>query len=122
VIERVPMNDGNYIRVVVAPSIRMLNSTIANTGYYNCFLPILQPSGKDLHLSQSVTLMATAFNVITKQNVSKIRITVDFPQSALGFDSTFFNFNSSLADMNVTAGSSLEFYTGNVTVSLGVYA
>ena len=122
VIERVPMNDGNYIRVVVAPSIRMLNSTIANTGYYNFFLPILQPSGNNLHLSQSVTLTATAFNVNQTQNINKIRITVAFPQSALGFDSAFFNFNSSLADVQVPLGSSVEFYTGNVTVSLGVYA
>jgi hypothetical protein len=122
VIERVPMKDGNYIRVIVAPSIRMLNSTIANTGYFNCFLPVLQPSGNNLHLSQSVTLMATAFNVNQIQNINKINITVDFPQSALGFDSTFFNFNSSWADLQVPPGSSLEFFTGNVTVSLGVYA
>jgi uncharacterized protein with PIN domain len=122
VIEKVPMNDGNYIRVVVAPSIRMLNSTVASTGYYNFYLPILQPSGNDLHLSQSVTLVATVFNVQAVQSINAIRITVDFPCSALGFDSTFFNFNSSLANVQVPAGSSLEFYTGNVTVSLGVYA
>lgn len=122
VIERVPMNDGNYIRVVVAPSIRMLNSTIANTGYYNFYLPILQPSGNNPHVSQSVTLTAVASNVNTIQNINEISITVDFPQSALGFDSTFFNFNSSLADVQVPPGSSLEFYTGNVTVALGVYA
>lgn len=121
VIERVPLN-GNYIRVVVAPSIRMLNSTIANTGYYNYFLPILQPSGKDLHLSQSVTLAAVAFNVNQAQNINKIKITVDFPNSTLGFDSTFFDFNSSLPDIPVPPGSSLQFYTGNVAVSLGVYA
>lgn len=121
VIERVPLN-GNYIRVVVAPSIRMLNSNISNTGYYNLFLPILQ-QGNSLHLSQSVTLTAVAFNVQIAQNISKIRITVDFPQSALGFDSTFFDFNSSLPDISVVPqGSSLEFYTGNVTVALGEYA
>ena len=122
VIERVPMNDGNYIRVVVAPSMRMLNSTIANKGYYNCFLPILTASGNDLHLSQSVTLMATAFNVTTVQNINKIRITVGFPNSTLRFDSSFFNFNSSLVDIQVPPGSSLEFFTGNIAVSLGVYA
>jgi hypothetical protein len=122
VIERVPMNDGNYIRVVVAPSIRMLNSTIGSTGYYNFYLPILQPSGNNLYLSQSVTLTAIAFNVQTVQNVNNIRITVDFPNKGLGFDSTFFNFNSTLANIQVPAGSSLEFFTGNVTVSLGVYA
>ncbi|MGA3191680.1 MAG: hypothetical protein ABSD73_04095 [Candidatus Bathyarchaeia archaeon] len=122
VIERVPMNDGNYIRVVVGPSIRMLNSTVTTVSYYNFYLPILQPSGNNPHVSQSVTLTAVASNVNTIQNINEIRITVDFPQSALGFDSTFFNFNSSLADVQVPPGSSLEFYTGNVTVSLGVYA
>ena len=125
VIERVPMNDGDYIRVVVAPSIRMLNSTVANAGYYNLYLPVLQPSANNLHISQSITLTATAFNVQTVQNVSEITISVGFPLAAPalgGFDSTFFNFNSSQAVFQVPAGSSLEFYTGNVTVSLGEYA
>lgn len=122
VIERVPMPDGNYIRVVVAPSIMMLNSTVANTGYYNFYLPILQPSGNNLHVSQSVTLTASAFNVQPVQNVSEIKITVNFPQSGSRFDSTFFNFNSSAADLHVPVGSSLEFFTGIVTVSLGEYA
>jgi hypothetical protein len=122
VIERVPMNDGNYIRIVVAPSIRMLTSTIATASYYNFYLPLLQPSGNNLHVSQSVTLTAVAFNVQTVQNASNITITVGFPQSALGFDSTFFDFNSSLVNEQVPAGSYVEFYTGNVTVSMGEYA
>ena len=124
-IERVPMKDGNYIRVVVAPSIRMLNSTVANAGYYNFYLPILNESANDLHISQSITLTATAFNVQTVQNVSQITINVSFPLTAPalgGFDSTFFNFNSSQAVIQVPIGSTLEFYTGNVTVSLGEYA
>jgi hypothetical protein len=122
VIERVPMVDGNYIRVVVAPSIMMLNSTVANTGYYNFYLPILQLSGNHLHVSQSVTLTAIASNVQTVQNVSEITITVSFPQSGWGFGSTFFDFNNSLAEIQVPPSSSLEFFTGNVTVSLGEYA
>ena len=122
VIERVPMADGNYIRVVVAPSIMMLNSTVANTGYYNFYLPILQLSGSNLYVSKAVTLTTIASNVQTVQNVSEITITVSFPQSGWGFDSTFFDFNSSLAAMQVPPGSSLEFFTGNVTVSLGEYA
>lgn len=128
VIERVPMNDGSYIRVVVAPSIRMLNSTISTgtsgtaTNYYNCYLPMLQPSGKDLHLSQSITLETSAVNAAMIQNVTKVRVSLDFPQSSLGFDSNFFNFNSTDVVLNVSAGSVLEFYTGNVTVSLGLYS
>ena len=121
-IERVPMNDGNYIRIIVAPSIMMLNSTVATTSYYNFYLPILQPSGSNPHISQSVTLTAIAFNVQTEDNVNEITIAASFPQSALGFDSTFFDFNSSLVSLQVPLGSCLEFYTGNVTVSLGEYA
>jgi hypothetical protein len=124
VIERVPMNDGNYIRVIVAPSIRMLNSTISGTpttSYYNCYLPILD-FGNSPHFSQSVTLTSTSVNVATMQNIDKIRITLDFPKSGLGFDSSFFNFNSTQQSVSVPAGSVLEFYTGKVTVSLGLYS
>jgi hypothetical protein len=125
IIERVPMNDGNYIRIVVAPSIRMLNSTIT-TGpqiynYFNCYLPILQ-QGNNPYLSQSVTLATTTGNVQTEQNINKIKIIIDFPKRPLGFDSSFFNFQSSTEEVNVPAGSILEFYTGNVTVSLGLYS
>jgi hypothetical protein len=128
VIERVPMNDGSYIRVVVAPSIRMLNSTISTgttgtaTNYYNYYLPILRPSGNDPHLSQSITLEASTVNVTTIQNVNKVRVSLDCPQSSLGFDSSFFNFNSINEVVNVSTGSVLEFYTGNVIVSLGLYS
>lgn len=125
VIERVPMNDGNYIRVVVAPSIRMLNSTISTgtttTSYYNCYLPILQP-GNNLYRSQSVTLVSTSVNVTTVQNIDKIKISLDFPKSGLGFDSSFFNFNSTNEEVAVPTGSVLEFYTGIVFVSLGLYS
>ncbi len=62
VIEVVPMIDGNYIRIVVAPSIRMLNSTITSgnttTNYFNFYLPLLQP-GNSPRLSQSMTLQGT---------------------------------------------------------------
>lgn len=124
VIERVPMNDSNSIRVVVAPSIRMLNSTISagtTINYYNCYIPILQ-QGHNLYLSQSVTLAATAVNVQTIQNIDKIKISLDFPKGNLGFDSSFFNFNGTDEEVQVPAGSVLEFYTGNVTVSLGLYS
>jgi hypothetical protein len=124
VIERIPMNDGDFIRIVVAPSIRMLNSTITAgtpTNYYNCYLPILQP-GSNLYLSQSITLSTTTVNVQTVQNVNSITITANFPNSNLGFDSSFFNFNSTNVQINVPTGSVLEFYSGNVTVSQGLYS
>jgi hypothetical protein len=125
IIERVPMNDSNSVRIVVAPAIRMLNSTITTggqtTNYYNCYLPILQ-QGSNPYLSQSITLATKGVNVQTVQNINSIKITVDFPNSALGFDSNFFDFKSTDEEVSAASGSTLEFYTGNVTASLGLYS
>ncbi len=122
-IEVVPMNDGNYIRIVVAPSIRMLNSTITmgNTtrNYYNFYLPLLQ-SGNHSRLSQSITLQGTTVNAITNGNVNRIKIRVDFPKSSQGFDDQFFRFESQVEEILVPASSILNFYTSRVKVSLGL--
>jgi len=123
VIEIVPMIDGNYIRIVAAPSIRMLNSTITTGGttvnYYNFYLPILE-RGTNPRLSQSVTLQGTTVNVQTTGNINQIKIRVDFPMSGLGFDQQFFGFESLEEVVNVPGGSVLEFYTSEVIVSLGL--
>jgi hypothetical protein len=127
-IERVPMKDGSYIRVVATPSIRRLNSTISTGNatsyynYYNYYLPILttQP-GNNSHLSQSVTIAATSVKIQTIKNANNINITLDFPKSTLGFDSGFFNFDSTNYYENLNGGT-VEFYTGDVTVSLGLYS
>jgi hypothetical protein len=123
VIEVVPMNDGNYIRVVVAPSIRTLNSTITmgNTtkNYYNFYLPLLR-SGNHPRLSQSITLQGTNVSAITNQGINKIKIQVYFPKSSQGFDDQFFRFESQVEEILVPAGSILGFYTSEVKVSLGL--
>jgi hypothetical protein len=123
VVEIVPMSDGSYIRIVAAPSIRMLNSTITTDGtinnYYNFYLPILN-QGNHPRLSQSVTLQGTQVNAQTIGDVSKIKITVDFPNVGLGFNSPFFNFKNLVEEILVPSGSILEFYTSEVIVSLGL--
>ena len=123
VIEVVPMNDGNYIRIIVAPSIRMLNSTItmSNTtrNYYNFYLPLLQP-GNHPRLSQSITLQGTTVSALTNGDVDTIKIRVDYPKSSQGFDEQFFRFESQEEEIQVPAGSILEFYTSEVIVSLGL--
>jgi hypothetical protein len=123
VIEIVPMNDGNYIRIVVAPSIRMLNSTITTGGttknYYNFYLPILD-SGTHPRLSQSVTLQGISVNALTQGGTNKVKITVDFPKNGLGFDNSFFNFEHLEEEVDVPSESILEFYTSEVVVSLGL--
>lgn len=126
VTEKLPMVDGNYIRVVVAPSIRMLNSTITSQGttknYYKFYLPVLV-QGNSPHYSQSATLIGTAVNVQSSGSINKIKILVDFPKAvSAGFDNGFFKFD----DVNETitgvpSGSIMEFYTGEVVVSIGLY-
>ena len=122
VIEIVPMNDGNYIRIVVAPSMRMLNSTITTGGttknYYNFYFPILA-SGNNPRLSPTVTLQGTSVNVLTQGNVNKIKIHVGFPKASLGFDSSFFNFAHLDEEVDVLSQSILQLYTSEVIVSLG---
>jgi len=124
VIEIVPMKDGNYIRIVAAPSIRMLNSTITSGGttrnYYNFYFPVLS-SGNNPRISPTVTLQGTLVNVLTKGSVNKIKIQIDnWPKSSLGFDNSFFNFENLEETVNVPSGSILQFYTGEVIVSLGM--
>jgi hypothetical protein len=125
VIEKLPMDDGNYIRVIVAPSIRMLNSTMTlngiQTNYFRFYLPLLN-AGLTPHYSQSVTLEGTAVSVESAQLTSSIRIHLDFPNSNSGFDNSFFGFYSVDEQLSVPSGSTLQFYTGNVTTSLGIYA
>jgi hypothetical protein len=123
VIEVVPMIDGNYIRIVVAPSIRMLNSTITDgnttTNYFNFYLPLLQP-GNSPRLSQTMTLQGTAVSATTNGVANTIKIQVDFPKTSQGFDSQFFHFESQVETIQVPAGSILQFYTSEVIVSLGL--
>jgi hypothetical protein len=121
VIERTPMQDGSYVRIVVAPSIRMLNSTIGTTDYTECYLPVLQ-NATSPYLSQSVTLVSTNVLDTIEQNVNQIKMDISFPISSLGFNSTFFGFNSTEQIVSLPTGSTLNFYTANVTVSLGLYS
>ena len=124
VIEKLPMNDGNFIRVVVAPSIRMLNSTISMGGeeknYFRFYLPILSSGAHPRH-SQSVTLAGSTVSVETEGAVNKIKIHVSFLKGSLGFDEDFFNFESVDEEVDVPDGSVIEFYTGEVIVSLGLH-
>jgi hypothetical protein len=125
VIEKLPMADGNYIRVVVVPIIRVLNSTISAGGsvknYFKFYLPILS-AGNNPRLSQSVTLTGKNVSVKTMEGVNSVKISVSFPKSSLGFGEGFFNFEKTVEILNVTSGSIIEFYTSEVIVSLGLHS
>jgi hypothetical protein len=122
VIEKIPMLDGSYVRVVVAPLVRQLNSVINNITYVKLYLPILETGPNPQH-SQSVTL--TGLNVLrqTASNANNITIGLDFPSGqATGLTSDFFNFERTSQTLNVASNSVVEIYTGEVVVSLGLYA
>jgi hypothetical protein len=124
VVQQAPMNDGSFIRVVVAPSVRMLNSTITTGGetknYFKFYLPIFS-SGNNPRKSQSVTLAGNNVSVDMEGGVSKVKIRVSFPKSGLGFTQGFFNFEDIEEEVNIPSGSVVEFYSGEVVVSLGLY-
>lgn len=123
IVEKVPMNDGNFIRIVVAPSIRMLNTTITTNGtmrnYFKFYLPVLNQTSHP-RLSQSITLISNSVSVKTESGVNKIKIRVDFPKElSAGLGNDFFKFANIDEIVNIPSGSVIEFYTSEVTVSLG---
>ncbi|MEM3725856.1 MAG: hypothetical protein QXK98_03225 [Candidatus Bathyarchaeia archaeon] len=120
VIEKLPMYGGSFIRVVVVPTIRMLNTTVTTHGsganYSKFHLPILT-NGTLSYVSQSMTLRGKNVSVKAAENVATIKINVTFPKNIFGFDESFFNFERTEVVVNVQ-GSVVEFYTGEVRVSL----
>jgi hypothetical protein len=133
-VERMPMSDGSYIRVVVAPAIRVLfssiNTSASSTYYIRMYLPVLA-AGESPRLSQSITLTGESVEAHTINDVTSISVTVDFPREASpeNFDSAFFNFpyNSEALDVppigvppsgydNVV----FELYLSEVSVEFGV--
>jgi hypothetical protein len=127
VVERLPMADGSYIRVVVAPSIRVLyssiNTSISSTYYIRMYLPVLN-AGEAPGLSQSITLTGESVNAHTVDEVTSISVAVAFPSAASGLDSVFFNFPEVSEDIPVpTSGYDnvvLELYLSEVSVDFGL--
>jgi hypothetical protein len=126
-VEKLPMSDGNYIRVVVAPSIRLMNSTIVTSGNstYYVKLYLANPTvGSSPRRSQTVTLTGNNVNAKTLSGVTQIKVTVGFPKQVSGFDNTFFHFLQTSQVITIpskyTSGAVLEFYVGGVTVNFGI--
>lgn len=127
-VEKMPMQDGSYIRVVVAPAIRTLfssiNTSTSSTYYVKLYLPVLK-LGETPRRSQSVTLTGKSFEANTLNDVTSINVTVSFPRgsSPENFDDFFFHFPSLTEVINIPSGYDdvvLEFYVSEVTVDLGI--
>ena len=127
--EKLPMSDGSFTRIALVPTMRVLTSTITSTGtstnYFKFYLPNLE-NGTNLYRSQSITLTGNGVSRATQSGVDQVIITVSFPKAAsLGFDSSFFNFKSTSITLDshstpkMTPNSVVEFYVGNVIVTIG---
>jgi hypothetical protein len=82
-MEKLPMEGGNYTRVVVAPTIRQLNSTIGNQSYVKFYLPLLTTDTNPL-LSQSVPLIGKTVTQYTNDYVEQVCFRMEFTQSDEG--------------------------------------
>jgi len=129
-VERLPMADGSYIRVVVAPSIRVLYSSINSTEstcYVRMFLPVLS-AGISPRLVKSITLTGESVTAHTLQGVTSIDVAVIFPKESSpdNFDSDFFNFPYDSEELDLSTIVSdyenvvLELYLSEVSVGFGV--
>jgi hypothetical protein len=124
------MNDGSFVRIVVAPSVRSFfsNMTTASgaTLYTKLYLGALV-QGTVNGSYQSVTFTGNSVAATTKNRVTSVKVTVGFPAetSQQGFDASFFHFSNLEQVIDVPLGysdSQLEFYIGEVKVDLGVHS
>jgi hypothetical protein len=117
-IEKLSMTNGTCARVVVVPTIRMLNSTIVGYGNvkYKFYLPILE-TGQNRYGSNSISLTGSGIYKQTQSNVNSIRVTVDFLKGDWGFDSSFFKFDSETITIDLN-NAEVEFYAGKVAVGV----
>jgi len=118
-IEKLSMSDGNFLRTVVVPTIRMMTTEVGNTNYAEFYMPLLT-NGTSPGLSQSVTLICQNVNQYLQSGITKVTVTASFPLASKGFDSTFFPFQTTT--QTVTLDSTVQVYVGEVAVSIGLYA
>jgi FlaG/FlaF family flagellin (archaellin) len=115
-IEKIPMDDGSYVRTVVVPTVRVLGSQ----NYFKFYLPTLE-NGTNLYRSQSITMCGNGITKLPEPelDVDQVKITATFTKAAQGFDSSFFNFNQITETKVLPQHSNVELYVGNVVVTIG---
>lgn len=124
-IEKLPMSDGNFARIVVVPTIREMttnmNTALGTQTYEELYLPVLL-SGTSLGLSQSVTLVCQNINQYLQNGVTKMQITAVYPLASEGFNSGFFPFEgTTITQTYVNPYPAVQLFVGEVSVSVGLY-
>jgi hypothetical protein len=133
-VEKLPMPDGNYSRIIAVPSVRYLTSTIigsgnASTHYYKFYLPTLVKANSNPYLSEAVSLTGLDIEKIIVSGISKVRVNVTYPngapQTTNKFDSDFFQLGDSIdfyhnsKTIDLSSNSVVELYIGKVAVAIG---
>jgi hypothetical protein len=120
VIEKMPMSDGDFTRIVVCPLVRQINSVVNNVTYVKLYLPDLK-TGPNPQYSQSMTL--TGKDVYrTAYTTNNLDIKLEFPKNlTAGLTPNFFNFQNTTEKLILPSNSVVEIYAGEVVVSLGLY-
>lgn len=121
VVEKAPMTDGSFARIVVAPIIREMNTTANGAPNIQLYLANVV-SGSSPQQSQSVTVTGQNLWYNSTSFTSSITISLGFPNGGRGLTSDFFNFDSTSKTINVASSSVAAIFAGQVTVSLGAYA
>ncbi|HSV49602.1 MAG TPA: hypothetical protein VLH35_04735 [Candidatus Acidoferrales bacterium] len=116
VTQKIPMTAGNYLRIVVVPTVRVLESVSASST--KIYIPELT-NGTSHYNTQSLTMTGNGITKAVESGITKIRITATFPQAVSGFDSAFFNFNSVSETKNLSQSSLVELYVGELRVTIG---
>ena len=118
-IEKLPMSDGNFARIVVVPTVRMITNMVGGVNYFEFYLPFLE-NGTSPGYSQSVTLICKNVDQNVEGGVTQIQLVVTFPRADQGFDSSFFPFPALTETLPVNG--TVEVYEGDVSVSVGLYS
>ena len=118
-VEKLLTGGKSFVRVVVAPTIRMLNLTVGDTNYVRLYRPVLS-EGNATKRYQSITLTGESVSKCG-QSVTGIKVEVAFPLSELGFSDSFFHFSETTETISLTGETVVELYVGEVDVALGVH-
>ena len=119
-VEKLPMTDGSFVRVVLMPALRMVNLTIGDTNYVRLYLPALSETDVP-DQSQSVTMTGKSVSKLGER-ITAFKIKVSFPKESDGFDSSFFNFPQLEVQVPFTEETVLELYVGELDIGVGLHA
>ena len=116
------MSDGNFLRIVVVPTIRMMTTKVGSENYAEFYLPLLT-NGTSPWLSQSVTLICQNVNQYMQSSVTQVtghrKLSLRL-QKVL--TQPFSHSQPRLLPKMCQLDSTVQLYIGEVSVSMGLYA